>query len=62
MTEPKRRGRPPKVAPTDPDRIVRVRCIHKNIWTSKGKLFEGDEADIPLSEVPLLRDRVEIIE
>lgn len=59
--EPKRRGRPPKVAPPAPA-YVRVRCILKNIWTSRGKLFEGDEAVIPAAEVSTLRGRVEIIE
>jgi hypothetical protein len=59
--EAKRRGRPPKVAPPAPA-YVRVRCIHKNIWTTLGKLSEGDEAVIPAAEVPTLRGRVEIIE
>jgi hypothetical protein len=57
--EPKRRGRPPKVAPPT---HVRVRCIFANIMTSAGKLREGDEAVIPAAEVPTLRGRVEIIE
>jgi hypothetical protein len=57
--EPKRRGRPPKVAPPAPD-TVRVRCITKNVWTSYGKLFEGDEAEVSRAEAEALPN-VEII-
>jgi hypothetical protein len=58
---PKRRGRPPKVAPPDPPKTVRVRCTEKNVWTSYGKLFPGDEAEVPAAEAAALPN-VEIID
>jgi hypothetical protein len=57
--EPKRRGRPPKAAPTT--ELVRVRCVEKNVWTSFGKLFPGDEALVTPAEAAALPN-VEIIE
>lgn len=57
MTEPKRRGRPPKAVPTQ----VLVRCTEKNVWTSAGKLEKGDTAHVSAEEAAILQ-RVEIVE
>jgi len=40
---------------------VLVRCTEKNIWTSAGKLEEGETAYVPADEAAILQ-RVEIIE
>lgn len=55
-------ARPRKAAPVAsqdvPDDLVTVECIVHNVWTSAGKLFRGDIAEIPASELPLLDGKV----
>jgi hypothetical protein len=59
--QPKRRGRPPKaVLALVPD-SVRVRCVKGNVWTSYGKLREGEEATVSVAEAANL-PHVEIVE
>jgi hypothetical protein len=59
--EPKKRGRPPKVAVPTAPAAVRVVCVEKNVWTSYGQLFPGDEAEVSPAEAASLPN-VRIIE
>ena len=48
-------GRPPLKVP--------VRCLWPNVWTSAGKLYRGDEAEVTTAEAEALdaADAVKIV-
>jgi len=43
----------------DAGEVVPVRCIVSNVHTSAGKIFMGDEALVPASDIPMLAGKVE---
>lgn len=41
--------------------MIKVKCKWSNVWTSKGQLFHGEEAELPEAEVKNMGDAVEIL-
>lgn len=49
-----------KKTKSEAPKVVSVRCIAPNVWTSKGQIFKGDIIEVPAEEVDVLGDFVKV--